>query len=157
MSHKAVVGLPAHDLDQALGRRVVIGHPAHAGENVDVLQLPGDGGGVLRRQLGAVGPIDLVAVIFLGVVAGGDVDTRLAAVFPDGEAQLRRGTQRLEDPHMDAVGGADLGGGPGELHRVIAAVHTDGHAPVLALLALGSDDVGKALGGPANHMNVHVM
>ena len=157
MSHKAVVGLPAHDLDQTLGRRVVIGHPAHAGENVDVLQLPGDGGSVLRRQLGAVGPIDLVAVILLGVVAGGDVDARLAAVFPDGEAQLRRGTQRLEDPHMDAVGGADLGGGPGKLHGVVAAVHAQGHAPAPGVLTLGADDVGKALGGPADDMDVHLV
>jgi len=51
----------------------------------------------------------------------------------------------------------ELGGGPGELHRVIAAVHADSHATALALLTLGGDDVGKALGGPANHMNIHVM
>ena len=110
-------------------------------------------GGKLR----AVGPVDLVAVVLLGVVAGGDIDACLTAVFPDGEAQFRGGPQRVENADVDAVGGADLGGGLGELHRVIAAVHTDGHAPALALLALGSDDVGKALGGPANHMNVHVM
>ena len=66
----------------------------------------GDGVGVLGRQLGAVGPVDLIAVVLLGVVAGGDVDARLTAVLPHGEAQLRRGPQGLEDAHMDAVGGA---------------------------------------------------
>ena len=90
-------------------------------------------------------------------MAGGDVDARLTAVFPDGEAQFRGGPQGVENADVDAIGGADLGGGLGELHRVIAAVHADGHAPALALLALGSDDVGKALSGPADHMDVHVM
>ena len=157
MRHKAVVGLPAHDLDQALGCRIVIGHAAHAGEDVDMLQLPGDGGGVLRRQLCAVGPVDLVAIVLLGVMAGGNVDARLAAVLPHGEAQLRRGAQRLEDPHMDAVGGAHLGGGPGKLHGMIAAVHAQGHAPAPGVLTLGADDVGKALGGPADHVDVHLV
>ena len=58
---------------------------------------------------------------------------------------------------MDAVGGADLGGGPGEFHGVVPAVHADGHAPLFALLALGGDDIGKALGGPADHMDIHVV
>ena len=58
---------------------------------------------------------------------------------------------------MDAVGGADLGGGPGKLHGVVAAVHAQGHAPALGLLPLGADDVGKALGGPADDMDVHLV
>ena len=53
-------------------------------------------------------PVNLIAVVFLGVVAGGDVDTRLTAVLPHGKAQLRGGTQRLKDPHMDAVGGVHV-------------------------------------------------
>ena len=39
----------------------------------------------------------------------------------------------------------------------VAAVHADGNAALFALLALGGDDVGKALGGPADHVDIHVM
>ena len=155
--HEGVVGFLPHKLDASGGLGLVEGHGLHAGENVDLFQLPGDGLGVVWGQLGAVGPVDLVAVILLGIMAGGDVNARLATVVPHGEAQLRGGTQRLEDPHMDAVGGADLGGGPGKLHGVVAAVHAQGHAPALGLLPLGADDVGKALGGPADDMDVHLV
>ena len=58
---------------------------------------------------------------------------------------------------MDAVGGAHLGGGPGKLHGVVAAVHAQGHAPAPGVLTLGADDVGKALGGPADHVDVHLV
>ena len=90
-------------------------------------------------------------------MAGGDVDARLAVVLPHGEAQLRRGAQGLKDLHLDAVGGADLRGGPGKLHGVVAAVHADGDAPLLPLLTLGADNVGKALGGPADDVDVHIV
>ncbi len=112
---------------------------------------------MLGGQLGAVGPVDLVAVIFFGVVAGGDVDACLTAVVPHGEAQLRRGAQGLENAHMNAVGGADLRGGVGKLRAVMAAVHADGHALVHGGLPLGADDVGKALGGPADDVDVHLV
>ena len=157
VGHEPFVRLGAHDLDEALGLGIVKLHPADAGENVDLLQLTGNGGSVLGRQLGAVGPVDLIAVILLGIVAGGDIDARLTVVFPHGEAQLRRRPQRLEDTHMDAVGGADLCGGSGKLHRVVAAVHAQGHAPALGLLALSADDVGKALSGPADDVDVHLV
>src|SRR5699024_8411245 len=104
-----------------------------------------------------VGPVDLVAVVLLGVVAGGDVDARLAAVVPHGEAQLRGGAQGVKNAHVDAVGGADLGGGPGEGHAVVAAVHADGHASALRLLALGGDDVGEGLGGVSDDIDVHMV
>ena len=58
---------------------------------------------------------------------------------------------------MNTIGGADLGGGPGKLHRVVPAVHADGHAPLFALLAFGADHVGKALGGPADDVDVHIV
>ena len=155
--HEGVVRLLTHELNAPGGLGLVKGHGLHAGENVDLLQLPGDGVGVLGGQLRAVGPVDLVAVILLGVVAGGDVDARLAAVVPHGEAQLRGGAQGLENAHMDAVGGADLRRGVGKLHTVVAAVHADGHALVHSGLPLGTDDVGEALGGPADDIDVHLM
>ena len=157
VGHELAVGLVAHGLDEPSLDGLVEVHPLHAGKDIDFLQLRGDGGGVVGRQLRAVLPIDLIAVVLLGVMAGGDVDARLAAVLPHGEAQLRCGTQRLEDAHMDAVGGAYLGGGPGKLHGVMAAVHADGHAPLPGVLALGADHVGKALGGPADDVHVHLV
>ena len=90
-------------------------------------------------------------------MAGGDVDACLTAVFPDGEAQLRGGAQGLENADMDAVGGADLSGGAGKLHGVVPAVHADGNASALALRTLGGNDVGKALGRPADDMDVHIV
>ena len=132
-------------------------HALHAGEDVDLLQLGGDGVGVLGRQLGAVGPVDLIAVVLLGVVAGGDVDARLTAVVADGEAQLRRGAQGFKNADVDAVAGTDLGGGVGEQHVVVAAVHADGHALLFGGLALGGDDVGEALSGPADDVDVHLV
>ena len=112
---------------------------------------------MLGRQLGAVLPVDLVAVVLLGIVAGGDVNARLTAVVAHGEAQLRGGPQGIKNAYLDAGGGADLSGGPGELHAVETAVHADGDALLLGLLALGADDVGKALGGVADHIEVHVV
>ena len=157
VGHKRAVRLLTDDLDQSGSLRLVERHTLHAREDVDLLKLGGDGGGVLRRQLRAVGPVDLVAVILLGVVAGGDVDARLAAVVPHGERQLRRGAQRLEDAHMDAVCGADLGRSAGEVHRVVAAVHADGDAAALGLLALGADYLRKALRRPADDIDVHLV
>ncbi len=152
-----LVGPGSQDLNQPGLDRLVIVHALDVVENVNFAQAFRDGVGMVGGELGAVLPIDLIAVVFLGVVAGGDVDARLAAVLPDGKAQLRGGAEGLEDPHMDAVGGADPGGGPGKLQGVVPAVHADGHAPLFALLALGADDVGKALGGPADDVDVHIV
>jgi len=90
-------------------------------------------------------------------MAGGDVNARLAAVVPHGKAQLRGGAKGLENAHMDAVGGADLCGSPGKLHAVVAAVHADGNALIHGGGAFGADDIGKALGGPADHINIHLV
>ena len=152
-----LVGLRADDGDETGLDGLVIGHGPDAGENVDLLQLFRDGVGVLGRQLCAVLPVNLVAVVLLGVVAGGDIDARLAAVVTHGEAQLRSGTQGVKNPDLDAGGGADLGGGFGKLHAVETAVHGDSHATLLGLLALGADDVGEALSGVTDHIDVHVV
>ena len=157
MAHEFPVRLFAQCLNEARLHRFVKGHALDTGENVDLLQLRGDGGGVMGRQLRAVLPIDLVAVILLGVVAGGDVDARLTAIFPHGKAQLRRGPQGRKNPHMDAVGGTYFRRGPGKLHGMMAAVHADGHAALLRFLALGTDDIGKALCGPADDVHVHLV
>ena len=53
--------------------------------------------------------------------------------------------------------GADLGGGPGKLHAMVAAIHADGNALVHSGRAFGADDIGKALGGPADDIDIHLM
>ena len=108
-------------------------------------------------QLGPVLPVDLVAVVLLGVVAGGDVDAGDAAVLPHGEGELRGGAQGVEDAHRDAVARHDAGGLPGELLGVVAAVEAHGHAPLGGVAALGQDDLGEGLGGVADDVDVHLV
>ena len=110
---------------------------------------------MLGGQLGTVLPVDLVAVVLLGVVTGGDVDTGDAAVLPHREGQLRGGTQGLEQAHGDAVARHDTGGLPGKDVGVVAAVEADGHPPGGGLGPLLQDDLGKGLGGVADDMDIH--
>ena len=86
---------------------------------------------MVGRKLCTVGPVDLVAVVLLGIMAGSDVDARLTAVFPHGKAQLRRGPQGFKNADMDAVGSTDLGGGPGD-RRKCRLVPTEKAALVIA-------------------------
>ena len=154
---EGLVGLLTQNLDLAGLHGLVKVAGLEAGENVDGLHLLGDGLCLLGRQLGAVGPVDLVAVILLGVVAGGDVQTGGGAVVQHGKAQLRRGAQILENADVDAVCGHDAGGLTGKLAAVETAVSGDGDALAHGLLALGHDDVGKRLGSVADDVDVHVV
>ena len=151
------VRLHAQTLNQSGTDRVIVRHGFYAVKDVDLFQTLHNGVGVFRGKLRAVLPVDFIAVVLLGVVAGRDVDTRLAVVFPDRETQFGRGAEGLKEADMDAVGGADFSGGNGEIHGVVAAVHANGDAAAFALFALGDDNVGKALRGPADHMRVHLM
>ena len=90
-------------------------------------------------------------------MAGGDIDAGDAAVFPDGEGELRGGAQGFEDANGDAVARHDAGGLPGKLVGVVAAVEADGHALPGALRSLGQDDLGKGLGGVADDVDVHLV
>ena len=90
-------------------------------------------------------------------MAGGDVDTGLAVVFPNGKAQLRRRAQGIKNAHADAVAHHNFGSGAGKIHAVDAAVHADGDAALFGFLALGGDNIGKALGGMAHDIGIHVM
>ena len=155
VGQEPVVHVLAQDGDEALGHGVVVVHGLDVGEHVQGLHLVGDGGGVVGGKLGPVGPVDLVAVVLGGVVAGGDVQPGDAVVLPDGEGELRRGPQRLAKLHGDAVGGHDAGGLPGELVGVEAAVEADGHPPGGLLPALVQDDLGEGLGGVADGVHVH--
>ena len=83
---------------------------------------------VMRRgNLCAVGPEDLVAVVFLGIVRGGHHDAGLAAQVADGERKLRRGADIVEDIGPDAVGEQHLCGNHGKFPAAVAAVVGNGH------------------------------
>ena len=155
VGQELLVRLLPHQGDHAAGGRLVVGHSLGAGEHVQLAHLGGHLLGMLGGQLGAVGPVDLIAVVLLGVVAGGDVDAGDAAILPHGEGQLRRGAQGLEQPHGDAVGGHDAGGLAGELLRVVPAVEADGDAPLGGLGPLLQDHLGEGLGGMADNVDVH--
>ena len=155
MGQEFLVGLLAQEGDLPFGQGGVVGEDLHVVEDIQLCHLPGDGGGVLGGQLGPVGPVDLVAVVLGGVVAGGDVQAGDAAVLPHGEGELRGGAHGLKQAHGDAVGGHDLGGPFGKLPGVQAAVVADGHPLGGGLGTLGQDDLGKGLGGVADHMEVH--
>ena len=83
---------------------------------------------MLRRKLSAVRPIDLIAVIFLGVVRGGYVKSRGRAVVANGKAKLGSRPQRVKNAHMDAVCSHNAGGFPGKQLAVVAAVEANGYA-----------------------------
>ena len=157
VGEELLVGLSPHDGDQALLHRLVVVHALDGGEEVQLLHLLGDGLGVVGGELGAVLPVDLVAVIFLGVVAGSNVYAGDAAILPDGEGQLGGGAEGLEDTYGDAVARHDAGGLTGELLGVVAAVEAHRHAALHRLGALGQNDLGEGLGGVADDVDVHLV
>ena len=152
---EGLVGLLAEILDQPLLERGIEAHALNVLEDVQLRHIIGDRRGMLRGQLRAVGPVDLIAVVFLGVVARGDVDARLRAVVQHGVGQLRRGTQSVEHADVDAVGGHDGGGLMREDLAVDAAVIADDDALLAGLGSLGLDDLGERLRGVADDMDVH--
>ena len=122
--HEALVTVLTEHRDEALVDGFVKVHRRDAGEDVDVLELPGDGRGVLGRQLRAVRPVDLVAVVLLGIVRRGDVDARLAAVFAHGERELRRRAQGLKELDGDAVARHDAGRGARSRRRKVKILYS---------------------------------
>ena len=73
-------------------------------------------------DLTSVGPGYLVAVILLGVVRGGDHDAGDGALEAYRVAHFRRGTDIVEDEHMDAVGRQHLCRDAGEHLAVVSGV-----------------------------------
>ena len=155
VGQKRLVRLRAHELHKTLMHRVVKVHTLNIIEDVQPLHVLGDGGGVLRRELRPVGPVDLVAVILFRIVAGRDVQAGRGAVVLDGERQLRRRAQGVENAHVDAVGRHDARRLVGKALTVDAAVEADGDAARTRALALGFDDLRERLRGVADDMNVH--
>ena len=154
---EGLVGLLAHEDDLAGGESLVIIDGLIAGEHVQRAHLLCHLVGVLGGQLCAILPVDLIAVVLLGVMAGGDVDTGDAAILTDGEGHHGGGAHGFKQTHGDTVGSEDTGGLAGEGLRIIAAVVTHSYAPLHGLLALLQDHLGEGLGCVTDDMDVHAV
>ena len=152
-----LVSFLADYLDLTLGDSLVKVAGLEAGEDVYRFHLLCDGFGLMGRQLCAVGPVDLVAVIFLGIVACRDVEAGSRAVVQHRKAQLRRRAQRVEEADVYAVCRHDAGRLLGKLHAVETAVVRDDYAAALCVLAVGKDDVCEGLSRVADYVYVHVV
>ena len=109
-----------------------------------------------RRHLRAVGPVGLVTVVLLGVVRRRHDHARMAFQLADGEAQLGRRTQCVEEEYGEAVRGEDVGHTLGEHARIVAAVVAHGHANLLAREIL-LQVVGQALRGGTHRVDIHAV
>ena len=154
---ESLVGLLAHEDDLAGGESFVIIDGLIAGEHVQFAHLLCHLVGVLRGQLCAILPVDLIAVVLLGVMAGGDVDTGDAAILTDGEGHHGGGTHGGKQTHGDTVGSENAGGLAGKELGIIAAVVAHGHATLHSLLALLQDHLGEGLSSVTDYMDVHAV
>ena len=155
MPQELVVGLLAHEGDEALSQGGVIVHGLDPVKDVDLFHDLGDGRGMVRGQLSTILPVDLVAVVLGGVVAGGDVEACDAAVLPDSEGQFGGGAHGLEELHGDAVGRHNASGFSCKQIGVHPAVEADGHTLGGLCRTLCQNDLGEGLGGVADHVDVH--
>ena len=57
----------------------------------------------------AVIPIGFVTIVLAGVVAGGDIHTRLATEVAEGERNFGSGTEVFEEVNLNPVGREDIG------------------------------------------------
>ena len=130
---------------------------ADAPHSLDAANVVDDVDIVGRDDLRSVLPVGLVAVVFLGIVGGGDVYAALASEMTDGERKLRRGTERVEEIHLDAVGREDVGHDLGEEARVVAHVVTYGNLDFREILEVLLEIVGQALGSGAHGVDVHAV
>ena len=122
----------------------------------DLLHLGDDVLVVGRGNLCAVGPVGLVTVVLLGVVGGGYNDTRVAFEFADGEAQLGRRTECVEEEYRKSVRCEDIGHAFGEHARIVAAVVGHGDADLLARKVLFKV-VRETLRGGSDRIDVHAV
>ena len=97
----------------------------HIGDLVDLL----DDILIVRcSDLCTIRPISLVTVVLLRIVRSRDNHTRMALELADGETQLGRRTQRVEQKDGKTVRCKDISHMLGKQTRIVAAVVTDGNA-----------------------------
>ena len=121
------VDVLADELDRAVADRLVV-RLIRGFEALDCADAFGDAVGFLRRDLSAVGPVDLVAVVLRRVVACRDHDARVALKLENRERQLRNGMQRRIEEHLNAVRGEHAGAFPCEQVRAVPRIVRDAHA-----------------------------
>ena len=112
---------------------------------------------VWSDNLRAVGPVSLVAVVFLGVVRGGDVDAALTAEGADSVGKLGGGTEAVEKICLDAVGREDVGNDFSKFAGVVAHVVADGYGYLWQVGECLLEVVGKALSGGSYGVDVHTV
>ena len=103
-------------------------------------------------HLAAVAAVALEAVVFRGVVAGGDDDTGGAIQLTDGIAQHGSGFKLGENIHLHAVGGKRRSCALGEIGGLVAGIVADSDGMRAALLR---QIIGKRLRRHADGVNIH--
>ena len=109
--------------------RVLKGHLLKAVKQVQRQDLPEHAVRDLAGDLRAVHPVDLVAVVLLGIVAGRQVDAAERREASDGKRQFRRRTKGREKVNCDPVPCKDLRREFRELFGMVAAVIGDRKTP----------------------------
>ena len=108
---------------------------------------------VLRRELCAVLPVRLIAVVLARIMRGGDVDARDAVQVAQGKRQLRRRAQFVKQVDRDIRRRQHGSRRPGELLRVVTAVIGDDHAG--GGFALAADQLCQRLRCVGDCMGIH--
>ena len=153
--HILVVNLLANGMIQTGGHGVVMAHGFHSGVIGDGVHLVQDLFVQGSGHLGAVVPIDLVAVVGRGVVGGGNHDAGGAAQGTGGKGQHGHRPQGVKPVGGDAVGIQAQGGLFGKLRGHVPGVKGDGYA--FSGGALLQNEVGQALGGLPDGIEVHAV
>ena len=108
-------------------------------------------------NLSAVCPICFVAIVFLGVVGGSDVDTALTTEVTDGKRKLGSGTEAVEEVNLDSVGREDVGNDFSKLAAVVAHVVSNDNGNLGEVGKCFLEVVGESLSGCANGVYVHAV
>ena len=108
-------------------------------------------------DLAAVLPVDLVAVVILGIMGSGDVDAGNGAQAPDQVGQLGGRPQIREDIGFDPVGRQNARGQLAESLGEMPAVMGDDDALCGRFGALLQDIIRQSLGGSADHVGIHAV
>ena len=129
------------------------GHRLHLMEIRNGIDFVDDGGILRRRNLRAVFPVNLIAVILGRVVACGNDNAGDAAELAKREGKLGSRTKRLETVGLNAVGGKTKRGFLAEFHghssRIVSNCDT------FLGTALLQNEVGKTLCGLPNGIQIH--
>ena len=112
---------------------------------------------VRRDNLGAVAPVSLVAVIFLGIMRGRDVHAALASEFTDCEREFGSRTETVEEVYMDIVGREYIGNNFGKFAGVVTHVMADCNAYLRQVFETFMQIICKALSGCGNCIDIHAV